>query len=94
MHVSEHCIFSKLSPRIQCSVATDDHVVGLNDIISKGLAFQWVSSSDTQPSAEKGNAVEEDKTEDHESSDELEELEFTTAKVCNAEGCPMVLTLS
>ena len=66
----------------------------MNDIISKGLAFQWVSSSDAQPSVEKGNAMEEEKVEDHESSDELEGLEFTTAKVCGAKYCPTVLTRS
>ena len=65
-------------------LAAEDYVVGLSDIVSKGLAFPWVSSSDAQPTVEKDNAVAEDKREDLESSDELEGLEFTITKVCSA----------
>ena len=65
-------------------LAAEDYVVGLSDIVSKGLAFQWVSSSDAQPTVEKDNAVVKDKREDRESSDELEGLEFTITEVCSA----------
>lgn len=85
VYVSECHIFSELSSDIQFSFTADDHVVGLNDIISKGLAFQWINNSDDEhPSMEDDNAVVEEKMEDKESSDELEGLEFTMTKVCSA----------
>lgn len=70
--------------KIQYFLATEQHVLGLSDIISKGLALQWVGDDGTQPTVEKDNTEKEDQTEVLESSDELEGLELTITKVCSA----------
>lgn len=74
LHIAEYSSF----------LAAEKHVVGLSDIITKGLALQWVSEDDAQPAVEKDNAEMEDQTEDLESSDEMEGLEITITKVCSA----------